>query len=380
MAPRTPHVPDQPSDVVVTGVGACAAVGRSPAEVHAALCSGEPGSRTASGGRDASHGGVPAARIIGGQAASELAVAVAEQATSGLPTRSALWVICATTAADVGAAEESWRRHGRDPCVDRDVDGLLAHRPGLAVQAALGSGCPAWTVSSACTSGGLAVIQAADLVRKGRASAALAVGVDTVCEMTTGGFSALGLVSKTRCRPFDTARDGLKLGDGAAALLLERRDVALARGAVPLATLAGNASTSDGHSLTAPHPDGLALQRAIREALRGAGAPGLVVAHATGTRANDAAEAHALFAQLPDVPVTATKGTLGHTLGAAAILDAAVAIMVLQTGRVPAIQGLQTPTADLRFVLQTCMLHPRSILTTSAAFGGGTCALLWGRA
>ena len=363
-----------PDDIVVTGLGAVSPLGVTPAEVHRAVCEGRHAFGPA---RGAPHR--LAACLPGRPHASTLAVQAARQATRHRAHTHDVWVVCGTTASNLASVEASWWDYAAELRPSPDLPPQLAHAPARAVQDALGSTAPTHSVSSACTSGALAIQHAADLLRSGRAHAAVAVGVDVVCALTLEGFAALKLLAPGVCRPMDASDKGLLLGDGAGAVFLERRRTAEMHGHPICAVLLAAAATSHGRSLSAPHPEGLGLRRAIRAALRAQPPPHLVVAHATGTAANDAAEALALAAELPGVPVTATKGALGHTLGAAAMLDSVLAIHVLRAQVAPPVVGLRTPAAPLDLIQRARPMAVRSVLTLSAAFGGGCAALLWGR-
>lgn len=357
--------------VVITGLGAVTPLGADPEALYEALCAG----RSALGPAPYPGPGL-AACLPGRPAASALAVAAARQATRGLPERRGLWVVCGTTAADLGGLEAGWAAYAADPSAPPALERQLGHHPAEQVRAALGSRAPAWGVSTACTSGAVALAQAAGLVQDGLAPAALALGVDALCALTWEGFGALGLRAPGPCRPFDAGREGLSLGEGAAALLLEPASAARRRGARPLAVLEAVGLASDARDLSAPHPDGEGLRRAIQAAVGGGEPPGWVIAHATGTRLNDAAEARALGATLPGAAVGALKGALGHTLGAAAALDALVAVQVLQRGVLPPVIGLRESELGLDLARAPRRIDARWGMSTSAAFGGGSCAVL----
>src|SRR5882672_3758202 len=149
--------------------------------------------------------------------------------------------------------------------------GLLASQqnngPGDAVARDLGIGGPVQTVSAACASGAMAIGDALRAVRRGEVEVAIAGGSDSLCRLTYAGFNALRAVDERACRPFRADRAGLSLGEGAAVLVLEPLDRALARGAQPLALVAGEAATCDAHHMTAPHPEGMGAAEAIRGAL-----------------------------------------------------------------------------------------------------------------
>jgi len=263
--------------------------------------------------------------------------------------------------------------------------------PGDAVARDLGIGGPVQTVSAACASGAMAIGDALRAVRRGDVDVAIAGGSDSLCRLTYGGFNALRAVDERACRPFRGDRAGLSLGEGAAVLVLEPLERALARDARPLAFVAGEAATCDAHHMTAPHPEGMGAAEAIRGALADAQLDpseiDFVNAHGTGTPLNDAAECAALAAvfgdRAPDLPVTSTKALVGHLLGSAGALEAVVTILCLLEGEVHPMpdDGASDPGIRLRLVLgrPLRLARARHALSTSLAFGGANAALVFTR-
>jgi 3-oxoacyl-[acyl-carrier-protein] synthase II len=263
--------------------------------------------------------------------------------------------------------------------------------PGDAVARDLGIGGPVQTVSAACASGAMAIGDAVRAIRRGEVDVAIAGGSDSLCRLTYAGFNALRAVDERPCRPFREDRAGLSLGEGAAALLLEPLERALARGAVPLALATGEAATCDAHHMTAPHPEGTGAADAIRGALAEARLDpseiDFVNAHGTGTPLNDAAEYEALVAvfgdRTPDLPVTSTKSLVGHLLGTAGALEAVVTVLCLVNGEVHPMPdvGPTHPGIRLRLVLgrPLRLARARHALSTSLAFGGANAALVFTR-
>lgn len=252
---------------------------------------------------------------------------------------------------------------------------------------------PISTVSVACASGAAAVGLAAEWIREGRATRVLAGGADSISPFVFSGFDALRALSTSVARPFDVARDGLSLGEGAGFLLLEEEDQARRRGAPILARITGYGSGSDAHHMTRPDPEGRGLRRAVETALLQAGRAGsevdFVSAHGTGTTFNDAMEeaalAHVLGAKARLVPVNGIKGAIGHTLGAAGALEAIFSALVLARQRVPPTAGhaRSRPDSPLRVVSGAPLSPERPIaiaLSTSSAFGGTNAALILERA
>lgn len=263
--------------------------------------------------------------------------------------------------------------------------------PGDAVARDLGVGGPVQTVSAACASGALAIGDAIQAVRRGEVEVAIAGGSDALCRLTYAGFNSLRAVDERACRPFRADRAGLSLGEGAAALVLEPLDRAVARGARPLAFAAGEATTCDAHHMTSPHPEGHGAADAIRGALSDArldpDAIDFVNAHGTGTPLNDAAECAALVAvfgdRAADLPVTSTKSLVGHLLGSAGALEAVATILCLQHGEVHPMpdDGASDPGLPLRLVLgrPLPLLRARHALSTNLGFGGANAALVFTR-
>lgn len=266
--------------------------------------------------------------------------------------------------------------------------------PGDAVARHLGVTGPVQTISSACSSGALALGAALDAIRSGEVDMAIAGGSDSLCQLTYAGFNALRSVDEEPCRPFRAGRAGMSFGEGAAALVLEPLDRVLARGAVPLAELAGAGSSCDAHHMTAPEPSGAGAAAALAAALRDAGlapeAVDFVNAHATGTPLNDAAEWRALErvfgARAGEIPVLATKGLLGHLLGSSGAIEAVATILCLQKGElhpVPrCVEGAGVdPELSVALVLDQPLPCPeaRVAVSTSLAFGGSNAALVFSR-
>lgn len=263
--------------------------------------------------------------------------------------------------------------------------------PGDAVARALALGGPALTISSACASGTLALGAALDAVRRGEVTLAIVGGADSLCQLTHGGFNALRSVDETACRPFQCDRQGLSIGEGAGVLVIEERASALARGARPLAELLGCGASCDAQHMTAPDPTGTGPSRAIEAALADAGtakdAIVFVNAHGTGTPLNDAAEWAALQlvfgARAGTIPVTSTKGVVGHLLGSAGAIEAVATVLCLVHGAVHPTPGggPVDPQAAVNLVLERPLPIPPGVaLSTSLAFGGSNAAAVFGAA
>ncbi len=266
----------------------------------------------------------------------------------------------------------------------RPVVGALYDSPGHALARHLGARGPELTVSTACASGATALGVGAEWLRDDRADLVVAGGFDGLCRFVMRGFDALRSLTRERVRPFDRRRSGLLLGEGAALVLMARdRDVNGPR----LGRLLGHASTSDAAHIAAPHPDGRGLRAAVERALAQAGVGArdvdFVSAHGTGTALNDRIETAALKDALGprarQIPVNSIKGGLGHTMGAAATLEAIMCLLASRHGIVPPTLGYEEPdpACDLDYVpLAARRARPRVSVSTSLGFGGCNAALV----
>ncbi len=245
---------------------------------------------------------------------------------------------------------------------------------------------PCETLTTACASGTHSVAAGARLVADGRCDAVLAGGAEaSVTPTTVAAFSRMTALSPSgRSRPFDVDRDGFCIGEGAAVLLLEEREAALARGAVLHGEVLGAASTCDAHHVTAPAPGGRGALECVRLALDDAGiAPQDVRgvnAHGTSTPLNDAAEAQALAAVFGPyaVPVTSIKGVTGHGLGAAGAVEAASVLLSFARRELPPTLGTTQvdPALEIDVVLAPRPWRPGPVVSTSFGFGGHNGALV----
>jgi len=259
--------------------------------------------------------------------------------------------------------------------------GLLAH--------AFGFAAPTTVISNACASGANALGHAYQMIRAGRCEMVIAGGYDALCQLVYAGFDSLKALSRTLPRPFDAQRDGLALGEGAAVFVLETRARAEARGAKILAVLAGYGMANDCHHLTQPHPAGLAAVASMRMACDQAGlAPRQIQylnSHGTGTPLNDPAEAAAIAAWAGEsaacLAVSSTKGAIGHLLGGAGAVEAAICLMAMSEGFLPATANVTTPdpccTFDLVTQPRAATLH--TALSNSFGFGGSNASLVFRR-
>ncbi len=243
---------------------------------------------------------------------------------------------------------------------------------------------PCQTVVNACSSGTDAIGIAASWIRAGVCDAVIAGGADELCRVTLNGFASLRLTDPGPCRPFDRQRRGLNLGEGAGMLLLVSDETARRLARPARAYVLGYGSACDAYHLTAPHPEGTGLKRAIGEALAGSGRSvseiAFVNAHGTGTPDNDRVESRTLDALLPGVPFHSSKCFTGHTLGAAGGIEAAFTVACLEQGRIPANVGLAQPDEELPAhpVQEVTTVSGRLAMSQSLAFGGNNAVVVFG--
>jgi 3-oxoacyl-[acyl-carrier-protein] synthase-1 len=295
-------------------------------------------------------------------------------------------VFLGTSTSGILSTEQAYRR--RDPAtgaLPADFRYAETHSTGsLAafVRDALALRGPAFVISTACSSSAKAYGNAARMMQLGLIDAAVVGGVDSLCMTILHGFNSLELLSPDVCRPWDAQRHGLSLGEGAAFALVER-DAA----GTPQAWLLGVGESSDGHHMSSPHPEGAGAADAMRSALAQAGLQPADVdylnLHGTATPGNDAAEDVAVSSVFgASLPCSSTKGATGHTLGAAGGVEAAIAMLALQHGLMPAGLNRRTPDAALRV---NYLDAPREqalnvVASNSFGFGGSNACLVFGAA
>ena len=267
----------------------------------------------------------------------------------------------------------------------RTLAGALYDSPARNLARGLGARGPVLTVSTACASGATALGVGAELVRDGVADVVVAGGYDVLCRFVMKGFDVLRALTRDAVRPFDRRRSGTLLGEGAGLVLLAREQDAAA--GPRLGRLLGHASGSDGSHIAAPDPNGRGLEYSVRAALAEAGvaptAIDFVSAHGTATPLNDRVETNVLKRVLGrrahEIPVNSIKGYMGHTMGAAATLEAIMCLLAARHGVIPPTVGLEEPDpeCDLDYVPRTPRpARPRIMLSTSAGFGGCNASLV----
>ncbi len=241
---------------------------------------------------------------------------------------------------------------------------------------------PAMAISTACSSSAKVFAAAARQLACGTIDAALVGGVDTLCLTTLYGFASLQLTSPQPCRPYDAARNGISIGEGAAFALLERAPENLPPGSL---LLLGTGESSDAYHMSSPHPDGLGAQLAMAAALKSAGLTAddidYLNLHGTATPANDAAEGKAVAALFGErVPCSSTKGATGHTLGAAGAVEAVICALAMTHDLLPGSPNTSSrdPDTPIQYVLQPRPASLRRTLSNSFGFGGSNCSLILG--
>jgi 3-oxoacyl-[acyl-carrier-protein] synthase II len=258
---------------------------------------------------------------------------------------------------------------------------MMSNASGAAISMRYGFQGPAETVCTACAASTHAIGNAARLVAWGRCDAVVTGGSESAATITAlAGFANMTALSSTLVsKPFDATRDGFIMGEGAAVFVLERLDMAVARGAHIVAEIVGAASNADAHHITAPSPGGVGATRCMQLALEDAGLEASDIkqinAHGTSTPLNDSAEAQAIEAVFGDrsVPVVSIKGVTGHPLGAAGALEAAAVLLSIEKSLIPPTAG--TTVIDPEMSIDVVIGEPRKwtpgpTISNNFGFGG----------
>ena len=291
-------------------------------------------------------------------------------------------VVMGVTTGGMPASEPLLKNNCVDPAKYRyHGTGTVAHY----IAEALGCHGPVLTVSTACSSGMVALKLACELLTSGRARRVLAGGADGLCRLTYYGFNSLQLVDPAGARPFDVDRRGMSVGEGAAMLLLE---AAPSPPAGAMAEVMAVGLTCDAYHPAAPHPDGAGALQAMRLAVADAGCAATDIdyinLHGTGTPDNDAAEAkalHAVFDDMPLPPVSSIKGAAGHTLAAAGAVNAAISVLCIAHGIIPANTGCRQPDPGLQLMpVDAPQRRPVELVLSNAfGFGGNNASIVIGK-
>lgn len=306
----------------------------------------------------------------------ELATAALKEAGKTVAAAGRMGLILSTTKANITALERlmdarecsgAARRHLRPEWLAADLAAAFNLRG------------PVQTVSVACVSGLTAIQQGVRLIQRGEADEMYVVGVDCISEFVMAGFTALKALDPAGCRPFDAHRCGLSAGEAGAAIRLTK---AAPPGA---ARMAGFGSSNDANHLTGPSRDGSGLAQAIRAALKASGLDAAQIdyihAHGTGTNYNDAMESLALASIFGEncPPVSGSKGMLGHTLGAAGVLETICCVLAMEQHFIPGTPGLSVAAAGMPKSLAHTPRHGvklKNVLKLNTGFGGMNGALI----
>ncbi|MCX4792033.1 beta-ketoacyl-[acyl-carrier-protein] synthase family protein [Streptomyces sp. NBC_01221] len=392
--------------VVVTGLGLVTAAGVGTEATWRAVCAGVPTAAT-----DPALAGLPVdfscrvpdfdARALLGRRTTmqydrfvQLGLIAAQEAVADAGLDPATWdgarvgVVVGCGVGGAGTWETQYRKFDNDGpetvssmLMPMLIPNMVAGHLGIRFRAT----GPNLVTATACASGATAIGVARDMLRQGVCDIVLTGGTDAaVVPLIVTGFSQMRALSTrtespaAASRPFDAGRDGFVIGEGSGILVLERADHAEARGARVRARLVGYGASADAYHATAPDPTGTSVERAIRAALAEAGAAPSDVdhvnAHGTSTPLNDLAEARVLARCLGTGPaVTSAKGTLGHTLGAAGAIEAALTVLTLENGLIPPTANLesQDPEIEVDVVAKEARRCRVDLaLTNSFGFGG----------
>ncbi|MDC0746592.1 beta-ketoacyl-[acyl-carrier-protein] synthase family protein [Polyangium mundeleinium] len=324
-------------------------------------------------------------------AMSVLAVREALAQAGVAPAAGPIDLIVGGTTAGMYETEDLLAELSRDADAIKPLRAMLTHPLSSTadhVRAAVGPFRRVRSLCSACSSGANALLLAAAWIRAGVSPCVVAGGADGLCRLTYTGFGALSAVDPNPCRPFDKRRAGLNLGEGAAFLVLEPEDASRARGVTrPIAELVGWGVGAEAHHITNPEREGRTAARVMQAALSKASLSPAdidhVNAHGTATPLNDSMEAAAIRACFgPDaerVLVSSVKGQIGHTLGAAGAIEAAVSVMTIARGEIPPTQGLEEvdPACPLMHATRATKADVRAVMSNSFGFGGTDTSLVF---
>ncbi len=245
----------------------------------------------------------------------------------------------------------------------------------------LGIRGPAYTICTACTSSARAIITGARLIEAGVIDAAIVGGADSLARMPINGFAALGVLAADLTAPLAAERCGITIGEGVGLMWLSRTPSPIA--------LLGVGESSDAYHMSSPHPEGLGAKLAMEDALSRARLTPAEVdyinLHGTGTLQNDAAECRAVREVFGSAPfVSSTKRLTGHTLGAAGITDALLAVMLLthpimHPAQIPENLHFDETLSGIKWITQPTRLTPRTVMSNNFAFGGNNTSLIFTR-
>ncbi|HEX4631105.1 MAG TPA: beta-ketoacyl-[acyl-carrier-protein] synthase family protein [Chthoniobacterales bacterium] len=289
--------------------------------------------------------------------------------------------VVGTTSGGMTFGEQYYRGLKNNGGSSRHAPTLIANytpqKPVMDAQEAFGIGAPCQIIANACASGTNAIGHAFNCIRSGRYQRVLTGGYDAISELVFVGFDSLQAATPDHCRPFDRERSGLVLGEGAAILALENLESARKRGATILAEIIGYGISTDNFHLTQPDPSGIGPRQAMEAALQSAGIEASEIdyinAHGTATPFNDASEGKAIAELFNGVPISSTKGMMGHSLGAAGAIEAVITLLALQHQLLPPNIHFREGDAGLDLNIVANESSPaavRTAISNSFGFGG----------
>lgn len=293
-----------------------------------------------------------------------------------IPKDTALFL--ATTTGEIDYLESAVLENNGD--ADRSRPEFLLEK----IKSLMGFTNTGLVVSAACSSASAAIAQGAAAIRSGKEGCVLVVACDCVSEFVLAGFSSLMALDPDTAKPFDRNRVGLSLGEAAGFVLLMSKERAEKEGRAILGEVAGWAVEGDANHMTGPVRDGSGLSRAIQEALGKAGVSysdvGCISSHGTGTSYNDSMEMKAYKSVFSDhsVPLYSIKGAVGHTMGAAGLIETVIALQVLRERIIPPTVGTRDvdPEAEDWVSLEKKVLGKDVVLINNSGFGGVNVALV----
>jgi 3-oxoacyl-[acyl-carrier-protein] synthase II len=317
--------------------------------------------------------------------ASRMMIAAARELLQGDDSFAPELAVIGTTSGGMSDGEHYFRTSERRSSGQATMlANYPAQRPVVDALRAIGSRAPAQIIANACASGSNAIGHAFRLIRSGLHDRILVGGYDALCELVFVGFDSLQAATMDKVRPFDRNRSGLVLAEGAALLSLEELESAQRRGAPILAEVTGYGISTDNHHLTQPHPSGIgpemAMSRALADAQLAAEKIDYINAHGTATVFNDSSEGAAIAKLFGSrVPVSSTKGMMGHSLGAAGAIEAVFCVLALNGGFLP--PNINYREADPAFALNIVANDSRpaplrAVLSNSFGFGGTNASII----
>ena len=296
-------------------------------------------------------------------------------------------IVIGSSTSSIDRSEEAYRQldeNGHIPPEFIQENVLNPHAPGLFVAHRLGLSGPNMTINTACSSSAKVFATATRWLNAGIVDAVLVGGADTLCLSVLHGFHSLQLISESPCKPFDTSRDGINLGEAAAFALLTKAGLVDQHTGVQVS---GYGESSDAYHMSHPHPEGegarLAIEQALQQAKLNPSDIDYINLHGTASRANDHIEGNVIGKMFgANVLASSTKGWTGHTLGAAGIIESILAIEALRSGIVPGTLHLEAVDPEIAITMsahnQTAKL--RHVMSNSFGFGGNNASLIFSHA